>query len=139
MHGKSVPEIDAEYTDFFGDVQKAKNNTRPCKRPLDKEEVLKLAWASELGAITWSKFCHWLPLDFVRGVGAAPPQVEEAAGPLDLREARRGHAIALACCGVGMTAAREAGPGSHCSFSTTSAGPCCLRKEIVQHLSGLPC
>ena len=72
MHGKSVPEIDAEYTDFFGDVQKAKNNTRPCKRPLDKEEVLKLAGAGELGAITWSKFCHWLPLDFVPGVGAAP-------------------------------------------------------------------
>eukprot|EP00435_Cladocopium_sp_Y103_P008320 s4092_g2.t1 len=78
MHGKLVSDIDAEYTEFLETYKQAKNNTRPCKQPLEKEEVLKLAWAGELGAITWSKFCHWLPLDFVPGVGAAAPQAPKA-------------------------------------------------------------
>ena len=71
----------------------------PCRQPLSKEEVVALAWTGEQAAIMWSKFCHWLPLDFVAAV--APPEAQPEEAQFDLQEARRRHAIALACkrCG----------------------------------------
>jgi len=62
---------------------------------LSKEEVVALAWTGEQAAIMWSKFCHWLPLDF--GGGAAPPEAQPEEAQFDLQEARRRHAIALIC------------------------------------------
>jgi len=106
-HGLAKPDISPGYTELLDEYKKQKNNTRPCRQPLSKEEVVALAWTGEQAAIMWSKFCHWLPLDFVAAV--APPEAQPEEAQFDLQEARRRHAIALACNGVGMSAAREAG------------------------------
>ena len=107
-HGLAKPDIAPGYTELLDEYKQQKNNTRPCKQPLSKEEVVALAWAGEQAAITWCKFCHWLPLNFVAAV-APPPEAPPQEAQFDLQEARRRHAIALACNGVGMSAAREAG------------------------------
>ena len=101
-------EIPAPYTAFLQTYKKQGNFTKPCSEPLPKEEVLRLAWLGEQAAITWCKFTHWLPLDFSpESDSVRAPQEPRRVGDVDLREARRRHAIALCCSGLGIYAAKQ--------------------------------
>lgn len=106
LHNISEEEIPQDVSQFLEAYQKQRNNTKPCGQPASREEVERLAWQGEPGAISWCKFAGILPLDFDPKEAQQPAPADQPA-EFDKNEAARRHLIAVCCSAMGHATSRH--------------------------------
>lgn len=103
----SEKEILKDVCEFLEAYRKQRNNTKPCRQPVSREEVERLAWQGESGAISWCKFAGILPMDFSPKETQQPGPAEQQPSEFDKNEAARRRLIAVCCSAMGHLTSRR--------------------------------